>query len=412
MRDIDTFVKKQAEREMKKSSQSISSQVLDIPSSARTVKRSIPNINSVELRNSSPYKYGRGAKIEVIVRLSEPVTVKGAPDNKPTLQIEFKSGVTREAEYTDGSGTAELLFCYIVENGDNSNKVSLPEGIINPNGCTVTNLSGVPIRLQHPPSAPPNPVLSVTDKFEDERVSEIVFDLSNSRSPTLVVEGKNDAKIYRWLVDHLGQPLVVTAEAGGKPNLLEIYRRRKEFYSVVPVAFLADLDRSVFTTPEMGYPDIIWTAGYSIENDLYLDSKPERFLNLVQNPQYNKLLNEKISEFAKEVAEKFASDPKENRSQDTLKAVYTREISLDPACILKGKELFEVLKEFCPREAIPRRYSDTRLYDWLFTIGKGTGFPKLSRLIEEIHDEIERIKAGMPTERKDKLLQKPRILRR
>ncbi len=98
-------------------------------------------------------------------------------------------------------------------------------------------------------------------------VNVVVGALKHSGVPNIVVEGKDDQIIYRELIERME----ITAEvlyAGGRPQLLQVYERRSEFANV-PVAFIADQDMWLFRGIPAQYNDIIWTEGYSIENDLY-----------------------------------------------------------------------------------------------------------------------------------------------
>ena len=89
--------------------------------------------------------------------------------------------------------------------------------------------------------------------------------------PTIIVEGENDIPIYRRIEKYIGVQDADVIQVGGRNNLLSLYERRKEF-AHLPVAFVADRDLWLFSGIPPDYPDIIWTEGYSIENDLYADA--------------------------------------------------------------------------------------------------------------------------------------------
>ena len=98
-------------------------------------------------------------------------------------------------------------------------------------------------------------------------VDELVAMLGHAELPTVIVEGKDDMRIYRWVEGRVGSQNANVLPAGGRENLLSVYQRRNEF-THLPVAFVADRDLWLFSgIPEI-YHDIIWTLGYSIENDL------------------------------------------------------------------------------------------------------------------------------------------------
>ena len=269
-----------------------------------------PLIDSVTLITSSKYqpKYqlGKDGDIEVMVTLSAPVIVTG----EPTLKIEFHPGHTRNAKYESGSSTEKLLFRYTVKEGDHSKGISVPGGKIIqvPKGSTIKcATTGVNLPLVGNSPFHLTSDLQVTDEFNENEVREVVDELStDSRLATVVVEGENDTTIYNWieklLVSHAGSHLnIVPLRAGNRSNLLEIYNRRDEFSSRIPVAFLADLDYQVLADPTRMlryYPDIIWTTGYSLENDLYTDANATNLIPDTDFNTYNAALKVVIDTFA------------------------------------------------------------------------------------------------------------------
>ena len=106
----------------------------------------------------------------------------------------------------------------------------------------------------------------------DETV--LVGMLHNSQLPTVIVEGKDDHQIYQWVERCAGSQKANVLPVGGKETLLAVYKRRNEF-AHLPVAFVADRDLWLFSGIPPDYPDVIWTEGYSIENDLYADANLE-----------------------------------------------------------------------------------------------------------------------------------------
>ena len=104
-------------------------------------------------------------------------------------------------------------------------------------------------------------------------VDELVSMLRRSELPTVIVEGKNDMQIFRWMEEHLKVHKIDVLGVGGRQNLFAVYDRKSEFQHL-PVAFIADKDKELFTQLPTGYDEIIWTQGYSIENDLYADANP------------------------------------------------------------------------------------------------------------------------------------------
>ena len=126
--------------------------------------------------------------------------------------------------------------------------------------------------------------------------------------PTVIVEGENDIPIYRRIEKYIGVQDADVIQVGGRNNLLSLYERRKEF-AHLPVAFIADRDLWLFSGIPPDYPDIIWTEGYSIENDLYAGATLEDLLNANDVSEHRQVLDSIIEWFAFEVEEHLACRP-------------------------------------------------------------------------------------------------------
>lgn len=363
-----------------------------------------PSIESVTLTTPSEYQLGLGGYIDVMVRLNQPVTVTG----KPTLTIQFYSGETRSTEYESGSGKTDILFRYRVNKGDHSQGISVPNGQIRvPNGSTIKGTAtGHDTNLNHPAATIPDPELQVTDEFDEQKVSEVVNNLSRSQLPTLVVEGHNDRQIYKWIAEILSSTGGLTIDlypAGGRVNLLEIYDRRSAFASL-PVAFVADPDHLVLEDPTKmlkHYEDIIWTTGYSIENDLYTDGNPSSLINSNNITVYNAQLQVAIEVFAGKVVDwltEFSAVP----NRDELRNRYRAVISANASLKLRGKDLFDVLNHFYPDRG-REHMRDLRLYKRVIDTVRDHR-PLITRLISEIRDEINRQKNALPPAHREALI--------
>ena len=118
-------------------------------------------------------------------------------------------------------------------------------------------------------------------------VDELVATLRRSRLPTIVVEGRDDMRIYRWIEPRVSNVDTSVLPVGGRNKLLSIYERRNE-YSQLPVAFLADRDMWLFSGIPEQYNHIIWTLGYSIENDIYSGSELENLLDVEEAKEHHR----------------------------------------------------------------------------------------------------------------------------
>ena len=240
-------------------------------------------------------------------------------------------------------------------------------------------------------------------------VDELVSALRRSKLPTVVVEGREDMQIFRWMEDLLEVHEADVLGVGGRPNLLAVYNRRSEF-AHLPVAFIADRDKELFTQLPEGYEDIIWTQGYSIENDLYVGAEPS--LESLMDPQeavkHRQLLDTIVKWFAFEVEEFLAgrtpefdhhcnevvhlgqtemdNDFRERRGFRPPNVAIYQQIREAYQLQLRGKQLFQVLVRFLSTPNRSAKYSYHGLYEIAF---KMTSFhPLMNRLRQEIEQKI------------------------
>ena len=240
-------------------------------------------------------------------------------------------------------------------------------------------------------------------------VDELVSTLRRSRLPTIVVEGKEDMQIFRWMEDMLEVPEADILGVGGRLNLLAVYDRRNEF-AHLPVAFIADRDKELFTQLPKGYEGIIWTQGYSIENDLYAGAEPslESLMDPHETSEHAQVLDIIVEWFAFEVEEFLAGRAPEFehhcdevvfRGQTEMDDGFRQRRGFHPPNSqlrqqireayqfqLRGKQLFQVLVRFLSAPNRSAKYSYHGLYEIAF---KMTAFhPLMNRLIQEIEQKI------------------------
>ena len=133
---------------------------------------------------------------------------------------------------------------------------------------------------------------------------ELISVINHSSSPFVIVEGKEDVVIYRWLLGDIEcEPYL--EPRNGCCAVRKIYDRRAELTNP-KVVFVCDRDVSVYTglLPE-GYEDIIYTEGYSIENDLYKGRQlEEKFFDKQDKELFEKALESFLNYYACEL-EKF-----------------------------------------------------------------------------------------------------------
>ena len=259
----------------------------------------------------------------------------------------------------------------------------------------------------------------------DPTVDTLVNKLRMSRKPNIVVEGEQDAIIYGQLVDRLGRFNIDFLPAGCRSILLALYDKLSCYENQgdsrhKPVVFIADRDAWLFNNGiPPRYNDIIWTDGYSIENDLYEGAKPslETLMNCDEAAEHKKVLDTIAEWFAFEVQEflagntpKFAThcnqvlvnngttmDPDfcKLRRFRTPNQCLSKKIKTQYQSQLRGKLLFQMLVRFVNKRGRKARYNEGALYE--IALNKTTHLPHplmdnphplMDKLIGEIKKRI------------------------
>lgn len=128
-------------------------------------------------------------------------------------------------------------------------------------------------------------------------VDEGVAVLKNTSLPTLIVEGRSDMLFYRNIEQLCLDSEIDILPVGSRQTLIKLYERRAEF-SASNVAFLADSDLFCVSEYPASLTGIIFTKGYSIENDILSGGKAFRTINKRNKKQWNDLLEELSRWFA------------------------------------------------------------------------------------------------------------------
>lgn len=104
-------------------------------------------------------------------------------------------------------------------------------------------------------------------------VDDVIATLKNSSLPSVIVEGRDDLVVYRRIEEIDCGEAVSVFPIGGQNKVLELFRRRAELGKGSRVAFVADRDRWVFegVPRDLAHKELIFTEGYSIENDIIRD---------------------------------------------------------------------------------------------------------------------------------------------
>jgi hypothetical protein len=238
----------------------------------------------------------------------------------------------------------------------------------------------------------------------DLTVDEIVNTLKRSSLTTVLVEGREDVIIYRWLEDEIGIAKANFLPCGGRNKLLEVYERRAEFPDITTV-FVADKDTYVYVNPPDGYEEIIWTNGYSIENDLYYGRRIETLMGAEENVTFLKSLNSFIEYYAFEVTKLIEGEEFSLRNhpqniiceiENEVKQEFLEEVNFVKATdeiernirenydvLIRGKSLFGLLTRILSNKTRPIKHSKLSLLEHCYRTHQSEKFSELIGLIRD-----------------------------
>ena len=231
--------------------------------------------------------------------------------------------------------------------------------------------------------------------------------LKHMSDPIVLVEGNDDVQICRWAAERVGNRRLDIQPAGGRQTLLALYQRRSE-YAHLSVAFVADRDLSVFCCVPQGYDDVIWTEGYSIENDIYADVNLEDLLNADEVDPHRETLESLVEWFAFEVEQhldgcdahinkhlnqivppgetKVDPDLLASRQFRQPDAALHQQIQDDYQLQLRGKFLFQLLYRFVNASGRGTKYNIRTLHE---NAVKSASSVRINRIISEVEQKIE-----------------------
>lgn len=242
---------------------------------------------------------------------------------------------------------------------------------------------------------------------------ELINHLKRSNLLTILVEGIDDAYLYRILEEKYNSIYsdgdIDILPCQGRETLLKIFDRRSEFPHT-KVVFIADQDMWIFTgIPSQYNQDIIFTKGYSIENDLYIKDIFESLLEEQESHNFDILIKNLSEWFAFEVNNYIQNGNSEcgihiNRiccpSQHTLLNSIKNNIISNPPpenlineiyqeyyLKIRGKNLFQALIRFLSHKNRKSKYSIQNLYEMSAKFDN----PNFKELAEKIKQQIAQI---------------------
>lgn len=232
---------------------------------------------------------------------------------------------------------------------------------------------------------------------------EIVETLKRSSLTTVLVEGKDDMTIYRWMEQKIGITNANFLPCGGRDNLIKVFNRRDEFRHIKTI-FVADKDAYVYSETPKELNDIIWTKGYSIENDLYHGKFIENLLNVNEEVNFRLSLKNfityyafEVEQFNKKLVYNFSNHPnqvlKDNQelNHDFLTSVNFQNPSSETIdylqkeydLLIRGKSLFALLMRFLSHKKRDIKHKKATLFETCFKLNENSCILGLTNEIEK-----------------------------
>lgn len=129
---------------------------------------------------------------------------------------------------------------------------------------------------------------------------ELIATLKRTSLPTVVTEGKDDVVVLRKLEQVFADFGVSVFPAGGRDKVLAVFDRRSELPADVTFIFIADKDKWIYGSipTDKVAPELIFTDGYSIENDCYRDGNFESLLTAAERTAFLAELDDFVKWYA------------------------------------------------------------------------------------------------------------------
>ncbi|WP_031250420.1 hypothetical protein [Mesorhizobium sp. LNHC221B00] len=233
--------------------------------------------------------------------------------------------------------------------------------------------------------------------------------------PTLITEGGDDVVVFRDAELEFAALGLAVLPVGGREKLLAIFDRKSEFEGL-SVAFVSDRDLWVFSSIPDNYvqESLIFTCGYSIENDLYSDGNLEKLLSKEEKAAFDKELELFVRWYALAVSRSLAGiagrirthpnhildDENELRGKLTLAGdeVYPEDLYQmvlgNYVKYVRGKSLLPLLMRHLSYAARPVRHNHRSLLE-VASVGRGS-------LLQSIYDRLAQFFSRLEVEEKSK----------
>lgn len=218
----------------------------------------------------------------------------------------------------------------------------------------------------------------------DLTIEELIAYLKRSDLPAILVEGRDDMTIYRWIEDSSTFLLGAIVPCGGRSQVIEIAQRQGEL-GQKRVAFLVDSDSDAVWGGQTAIPNTIWTAGYSIENDLFATGVITRLLTQQERDGFTQVVESlttwflhcvlqikegspaRLSRHSRDILDHDTMELREELELDqALEEKYAEaceRIRAQPLVYVRGKNLFDSALFFLSGKGRKSKYSRQNLYE-------------------------------------------------
>lgn len=228
---------------------------------------------------------------------------------------------------------------------------------------------------------------------------ELIAYLRNSDLNTIIVEGKDDATIYRWLEDEISDININIMPCKGRNTLFKVFERKSEINNI-QIAFIADKDKYVYTGIPPKYNEIIWTNGYSIENDLYFGGYLESLLDKNEKQEFSKALTNFLKQYATDIKKiregidttisyhpneilTSSYELKNNVVVNEELEVIINELQDSYQLMIRGKSLFSLLFLFLCHKKRTVKHKKSSLFEICLKCNKDNLISKLAQLVRQ-----------------------------
>ncbi len=246
--------------------------------------------------------------------------------------------------------------------------------------------------------------------ISEPTVDELIPMFNRSSLPIIAVEGETDENVIRMLEEKVGIPGIIVP-VGGRGNLFSLIRRLADIKNP-SVVFLADQDMYCIEGGHFTNDRLVYTWGYSIENDIIAGSRINKLIWPNERSQFEMIKSLAIKYFAWEyeaakrqgrspvwkVALPTIIDPaklrylptvKESEAIAALETKLSRKMHRNYRKLVRGKQLLQIYMFILNRKGRKSRFTNGALLDSCISLGPNR---RLFSLADSLRTKVE----GLP----------------